>query len=365
MQQILGLDIGGANVKAADSAGRSISIPFALWKNRSQLSEIISEKIVSVFGSGFGLNSGSASDSVLPSVALTMTGELCDCFASKSEGVKSIVDSVCRLFPAKNVFVYTTDGDFVSPRSAIGSPAKVAASNWHALAKFCTQFENLPDVSQQDYALLVDTGSTSTDIIPFRDHSVLAIGITDTTRIANHELLYTGAIRSPVCAVSDTVRFRGTSVSLAHEFFATMQDVYIVLQWLPEAEQFCETADGRSATIPHAKHRLARMLCADVDEMMGDELSGIAEQLKAKQLSLIQNSIDHQQNRFGKSASHWVVSGSGGFLIEKLVKESGADIPIVYLEEQLGAELSSCAPAYAVAMLLQNTIADSKSSKSL
>ena len=365
MQQILGLDIGGANIKAADSAGRSISIPFALWKNPAQLSEIISKEVLSAFDSSFGKNNGSAADSAPPSVALTMTGELCDCFASKSEGVKSIVDSVCRLFPANIIYVYTTDGEFVSPRSAIASPSKVAASNWHALAKYCTKISALPDVRQQDYALLIDTGSTSTDIIPFRDHSVLAIGTTDTTRIANHELLYTGALRSPVCAVSDTVRFRGTRISLAHEFFATMQDVYIVLKWLPEDEQFCETADGRSAILPHAKHRLARMLCADVSEMTDEELFDIAEQLKTKQLSLVHNSIDHQQERFGKSASHWVVSGSGGFLIEKLMRESGADVPIVYLEDQLGAQLSSCAPAYAVAMLLQNTIKGSGSSNSL
>lgn len=354
MQQLLGLDVGGANIKAADSTGRSLSIPFALWKNPSKLSQYLSEKILEAFDLDRFHPSIECQDGTSLAVALTMTGELCDCFASKLDGVKSIIDSVCNCFPRNQVFVYSTDGDFLSPESAMCSPKKVAASNWHALAKYCTQWVDVPVCNPRDYALLIDIGSTSTDIIPIHDDQILAIGKTDTTRIANHELIYTGAMRSPVCAVSDRVAFRGTEVILAHEFFATMQDVYLVKKWLPENHRFCETADGRPATVPNAKRRLARMLCAELNEIDDSELVNIAGQLITKQLSMIQSAVAYQELRFGKPASQWIISGSGSFLIERLANKTDVQIPIVQLNEVLGEKLSSSGPAYAVAKLLES-----------
>ena len=354
MQQILGLDVGGANIKAADSAGRSISIPFALWKTPLQLSQCISERVLETFDLDPFHRSSKNQDRTLCAIALTMTGELCDCFATKLDGVKSIINSVCNCFPTQQVFIYSTDGDFLSPESATCSPKKVAASNWHALAKYCTQLVDLPGNNPQDYAMLIDIGSTSTDIIPLNADHILALGKTDTTRIANHELVYTGALRSPVCAVSDRVVFRGSEVSLAHEFFATKQDVCVVKEWLPEDDRFCETADGRPATIQNAKRRLARMLCAELNEIEDNELINIAGQLITQQLSMIQSAVAYQELRFGKPASQWIVSGSGGFLIEQLAIETGGKISVVHLNEVLGEELSSSGPAYAVAKLLES-----------
>ena len=38
---VLGLDIGGANLKAADSDGRAVTRPFAVWKQPERLREAI------------------------------------------------------------------------------------------------------------------------------------------------------------------------------------------------------------------------------------------------------------------------------------------------------------------------------------
>ena len=37
--QVLGLDIGGANIKAASSDGNSEQLPFAIWKSPEQLAD--------------------------------------------------------------------------------------------------------------------------------------------------------------------------------------------------------------------------------------------------------------------------------------------------------------------------------------
>ena len=50
------------------------------------------------------------------------------------------------------------------------------------------------DVGQGD-SLLVDMGSTTTDLIPLHDGAVTAKGYTDTQRLASDELLYIGVRR--------------------------------------------------------------------------------------------------------------------------------------------------------------------------
>ena len=164
---ILGLDIGGANIKAADETGFAISSPFAIWQKPDELSQEIA-CILSQFPK-------------TDLVALTMTAELADCFTTKSEGVRFILDAVeARLaretfrrassslsaklplsrntgkridFAARRprppgrrrrpeILVWLVDGGAVCfftrrPRSIA---SKIAAANWHALSTWCGQF---------------------------------------------------------------------------------------------------------------------------------------------------------------------------------------------------------------------------------
>ena len=74
----LGLDIGGANLKAADGRGWARSVPFALWRDPQGLAEALATLVESA--------------PTAERLAVTMTGELCDCFRSKAEGVRHILD---------------------------------------------------------------------------------------------------------------------------------------------------------------------------------------------------------------------------------------------------------------------------------
>ena len=62
-------------------------------------------------------------------------------------------------------------------------------ANWSATAWAVA--ERHPDT------LLVDIGTTSTDIIPIVSGSVAALGHTDPDRLLSGELVYTGAVRTP------------------------------------------------------------------------------------------------------------------------------------------------------------------------
>ncbi len=78
--QWLGLDVGGANLKLADGRGWAATRPFPLWRQPGGLMAAL-EELLATAPSADGL-------------ALTMTGELADCFATKREGVEAILGAV-------------------------------------------------------------------------------------------------------------------------------------------------------------------------------------------------------------------------------------------------------------------------------
>ncbi len=122
-QTILGLDIGGANLKAATADKRAISVPFPLWKQPDKLPAALAE-LVARFPDADEL-------------AVTMTGELCDCFETKREGVHAIIAAVRFASAGRPIRVWSTDGVFLNSEEAQRNHMKVAAANWHALGDFC------------------------------------------------------------------------------------------------------------------------------------------------------------------------------------------------------------------------------------
>src|SRR4026209_2368437 len=104
----LGLDIGGANLKAADGRTWARSVPFPLWKDPAGLPAALSALFHSAPNSS--------------GIAVTMTGELCDCFVTKVEGVRHILSAVVSAAEGRDVLVYLVDSRFASPAEARNVP---------------------------------------------------------------------------------------------------------------------------------------------------------------------------------------------------------------------------------------------------
>src|SRR5580698_2724184 len=103
MKNVIGLDIGGANLKAATAAGDARSRPFELWKHPDRLGPALIDLL----------------DGWTPThLAVTMTGELCDCFETKRDGVCRILAAVEKAFPAIPIGVWSTAGRFVTVAEA-------------------------------------------------------------------------------------------------------------------------------------------------------------------------------------------------------------------------------------------------------
>src|SRR5262245_54654637 len=217
---VVGWDVGGANVKAArlddgEELARVVERPFALWRDPDGLPAVLAEIAASL---------GGAQDRM----GLTMTAELADCFATRSSGVAFVVDSMCRAFPSARLRVFGVDGRFRSPAAARRSPLRVAAANWMASSTLVA--ESFPD------ALFLDVGSTTCDVIRIAGGKVVARGRTDAGRLRRGELVYTGALRTPVCAVVRTLPWRGRRCRVAAELFAIAADAHLWLGSIAERD---------------------------------------------------------------------------------------------------------------------------------
>jgi probable H4MPT-linked C1 transfer pathway protein len=338
--RVLGWDIGGANIKAAliDDAHRLspqvIERPFPLWREPNGLAAILGD-IAEALG-------GPAS-----AMAVTMTAELADCFQTKREGVSFVLDAYRTAFPGSRTCVYGVDGRFRSIDEAVEDPLQVAAANWRASAGLVAR--TWPD------ALFVDVGSTTTDLIPIVGGRVAAKGHTDPARLRTGELVYTGALRTPVSAILGSVTIRGARYRVAAELFAIAADAYVWLERITPRDYTCETPDGRGCTRPEAAARLARMICADLDMLTADDVTEIAGGVARAQTARIAAGIRQVLRGLGPARPRLaVLAGQGAFLAREAVQTQSLE-PLD-LATELGAAAAQAAPAAAVALLLAESL---------
>ncbi len=326
---VLGLDVGGANLKAAHTSGVAASTPFPLWKNPDGLADALRDLL-------FGMPTAGC-------LAVTMTGELCDCFPSKRAGVEAILDAVESVAGSTPIWVWRTPGEFADLYAARLVPSQTAAANWLALATFAGRF------APRGAALLVDVGSTTTDVVPLTSGRPTPLGWTDPERLLCRELVYTGVRRTPVCAL--------LGEQVAAELFATTADVYMLLGDLGEDPGDLATADGRPATRAMAEARIARMLCADLESSTADERHDLAERAASRQLTIVREALTQVAGRSARPVETVIVSGSGEFLAERAARKFSDTPPqVVSLSQELGPAISEAACAYAVAVLAAEAV---------
>ncbi len=302
---MIGIDVGGANLKLVD--GKRVTIQYCpLWED-APLTDLLK-----AFRAAHPD----------PDAAVVMSGELADCFATKLDGVRSIVESVKEAYP--DALFYGTDGAF--HREPV---SQLAAANWLAAA----------DLLRMRYprALLLDIGSTTTDIIPLNRFSEL-LGLTDLGRLQRGYLLYTGFLRTPLPTQMLSVKVKGVETPTCAEQFAIAADAHLVLGHITPRVYTCDAPDRGEKNVGAALRRLARLVCADLDEIGPDEALGIARQFWEAQRDRIRAAADRIATESG--ADCMVVSGIGSSLFAR-------DLGGWDLARELGA-VSDALPAFAV-----------------
>lgn len=321
----LALDVGGANLKAAHEAGMVASRRFALWREPSGM-----ERELRSLGATFP---------PFDKVALAMTAELCDCFETKAEGVRSVVDAVVSAFEGRSTRVWTTDGDLCGPSYVSIRPLSAAASNWLALAEVAAR------LMPEGPGLVLDIGSTTADLIPTRDGRVATASRTDADRLAAGELVYLGTRRTPICALATSIPHRGRRVGLMAELFATTLDVYLTLGAVADDPSDLDTADGRPATASAARDRLSRMVGADREAFDAEDALDMSRHLDG----LIVDRLGSAAG--GRRLAGVVVSGSGRHLALRVARRLVDAHRVIDLADLWGPEAADAACASALLRL--------------
>lgn len=340
MSDIVGWDIGGAHLKAVLLDDKSeiidmLQLPCQLWRGLNQLEAAITATL-----QAFKIKSGDAQH------AVTMTGELVDLFPNRHTGVIEISAAVAKLLGKDVLFYaapYADKGGFVAIERVSAYTAHIASTNWHASASALAM--HVKD------ALLIDIGSTTTDIIAIENGKVSNSGLTDASRMQADSLVYTGVVRTPVMALAQKLPFEGAETNVAAEYFATMADVYRLTGELRPESDMADTADGKGRSELESAQRLARMVGHDAEDKLLQAWKSLARTCRALQLNQIRTAM----LKHLKPGMIIIGAGAGSFLVKALADDFGHEfkhawepISMRYVEQ---ADLEVCFPAYAVAYL--------------
>ena len=279
---------------------------------------------------------------------VTMTGELADTFESRARGVETLAALAARQLAGAPMLIYAGPLGLVPAERAGAHVQEVASANWHASASLVG--------ASCGAALFADMGSTTTDLVPVVGGAVAAHGYTDTERLASGELVYTGLVRTPLMAVAPRAPWNGRMTPLINENFATMADVYRVLETLPDGVDQMASADGRAKTKDASRARLARMVGCDAADADEAAWSALARWFAEAQIRAISEAAMLVLSHNALPAAAPVVgSGIGETVLREVTRRLGRTYAgldtLISVESSARAATLQCAPAAALAIL--------------
>jgi probable H4MPT-linked C1 transfer pathway protein len=343
---IVGWDLGGAHTKAAllDERGcvdDVVQIACPLWRGLEFLQTSI-DQVLERIGEQTDMHH-----------AVTMTGELVDLFPDRASGVKALIEAIGQRFPITHLKIFAGSAGFLDQDRAKMNTLQVASANWLATASWAAN--RLPE------GLLVDVGSTTTDLIPFAGKQMLVAGISDHQRLVDQTLIYTGVVRTPLMAITEKVPFGGAWVYLMAEHFATTADIHRLNGDLPDGSDLLPSADNGEKSHAGSTRRLARMLGLDADATDRDGWGKVSGFIAERQLRQVLDACERLlSNPRLSPCAPLVGAGVGRFLVERISRRLNR--PYLGIEslfscaEDMRSKVADCAPAVAVASLAKEVV---------
>jgi len=300
---VVGWDVGGAHVKAAllrrGRVADAAQWPCPLWQGLDRLDAALDAAVARW------------PDLQQHAHVVTMTGEMVDLFAHREDGVAHLVQRLARRLPEARFFAGDT---WLTATDAPAHWPRIASANWLASARHAAL------VCADQEGLLIDIGSTTTDVIAFGNGRVRSTSRGDAQRLQSGELVYQGVVRTPLCALGPRVAWRGANLNVMNEFFATTADVYRLTHELdPEHDQH-PSADNAPKDVAHTCARLARMIGLDGRDAGSDEWLAFARDWRARQCDELRSQVARvaAAHALGPHALA-VGAGCGAFLVPELV----------------------------------------------
>lgn len=343
---IFGWDIGGAHVKVARLVGARIDfvaiIPCQLWRGPELLVEVLA-------GLCAELKDLRAPEALH---AVTMTGELVDAFADRAAGVAEIAGTFAATVRPPRWRLYAARGAWFDGLPA-GREARlaIASANYSATVRFAA--------AGLDAGLLVDLGSTTTDVQGFAGARAVEEAVDDFGRLATGELVYLGVVRTPVFHLAPEVSVRDRRRPLIPEYFADLGDAMVIAGRLRPEAIAQPGLDGAGRDVEAARRRLARALGTDADLIGASALDAVAGEVLGHLEQRLLKAIARRRDVLGLAASAPVVgAGIGRGVIAGIAARGGwayRDLADLFAPHCPGPELAEraadAAPAASLALL--------------
>jgi len=355
---VFGWDVGGAHVKVslADGGGAVRDVvqwACPLWQGLDHLEHTID----------LVFERWPQARTVAAQHAVTMTGEMVDLFADRADGVRAIVATLARRLGAQSparssspsrsmssrqLRFYAGDTGWLAADACADGWRQVASANWLATANWvCTRVAD---------AVLIDIGSTTTDIIPIVDGRVAARAATDAGRLATGELVYQGVVRTPLCGVAHRIEFAGAALNVMNEWFATTADVYRLTGELDPLHDVQPSADHGPKTPAASRARIARMIGHDARDANDGDWLRFAQRWRALQLREIGANLARVVAAHPSlAAAPLVGAGCGRFLVTALARDEARGYidfgALAGVPDECAGWAATCAPSVAVALL--------------
>ncbi|MBN1330593.1 MAG: hypothetical protein JXA54_14050 [Candidatus Heimdallarchaeota archaeon] len=344
MNIILGLDIGGANTKYVllkyqeDISELLVaeSRYFPFWKKNNEYPQFLinlKNELENLYGT-------------ISNVVCVTTAELADCYQTKKEGIEAICSYIIQVFSDQSPMIFDVQKRFIPCNEAVNNWLTVAASNWFATATFLGK--KYPNV------IMIDIGSTTTDLIPIYDGKVVAQGRNDFERLISNELIYSGLLRTNVIALTHEIKLNSKIIPLASELFATTGDVYFLLDIITKEEFSVETADGKPVNKKSSLARISRIVCSDINQLSRKEILDIAKQLQIKHLEQLSNAFNVVLNDYYNKYQiipQIILTGSGALPLGIPLLQMNGLTEKILSNEVLDEKNHNCFGVYALIML--------------
>lgn len=361
-RDLIGWDVGGAHLKAClTRRGQVVDVAqwaCPLWQGMEHLERGLQAARARWAGLGQARH------------AVTMTGEMVDLFADREDGVQRIARHLAgSLQPVDDgaLRFFAGDAGWCSASDVARHWRHIASANWLATARHAAlHFER---------GVLVDIGSTTTDLIVFAGGRVVSTSRTDAERLASGELVYHGVVRTPLCAFGPRIGWRGQALNVMNEYFATAADVYRLTGELDPSHDLYPSADNAPKDDLATRRRLARMIGLDEREASSGEWLAFARAWRALQAQELAGQLQRVMGTHEIAGDAVVVgAGCGAFLVADVVALAAAPGAPPLRQLDYGAGLAQvspqardgpaavaawarvCAPCVAVACLLDEEL---------
>ena len=335
--KIIGWDIGGAHIKAAKidfkkKTSKTKQLYSPIWKNVNYL-----KKSIKLIKKKLGKTNYHA---------ITMTAELSDIFPDRKNGVKHIINLSSKILGEKNIFFYSKK-NFLKKKLAIKKPFELNSMNWHATASFVSNF--FPN------CILVDIGSTTSDIIPIKNKEIISKDVSDYQRLKSNELIYLGVLRTPIQAVE-------RKKNLINENFANLSDVYRVLNKIPSTFDLLPTLDRKTKNKHDSARRIARIFGKDYKKNHFLKWKKIAYQIEGEHLKILKSVIKKIEKKNFLKKVPIIGAGIGEFLVKKIYNKKKYFSFYSTVNHIKKNNVINCESAISVAFIL-NSFLERKKSK--